>query len=244
MINRRDILSKAIYECLVECYRWAQPSINIDELIKNKQIQETADDKVIDRYYLSQENFKFIQERFADAYRIKSNWEDHIDLLVTYITSKDSKKDVYIPRDGDSPGYRGYEPIVPLDGVILNYLKEYFILKDNNQSDITEKDAKVLQDKILDLISTCKNFFNVDRNYNAFIMNTALGWSPTCNKEKVEEYWHTHGRPDFTIKDFKVEEVLYGMPIRDENGNEMKDADGFPIYDEDITEESFIESLK
>ena len=76
------------------------------------------------------------------------------------------------------------------------------------------------------------------------MINTALGWSPTCNKEKVEEYWHTHGRPDFTIKDFKVEEVLYGMPIRDENGNEMKDADGFPIYDEDITEESFIETLK
>lgn len=244
MISRRDILSRAIYECLVECYKWAQPSIDVDALVKNKQIQETVDDKFMDRYYLSHENFKFIQESFENAYRINSNWKDHIDLLVNYITSKDSKKDVYIPRDGDRPGYRGYEPIIPLDKVILNYLKEYFVLKDNNQSDITEKDAKVLQDKILDLIDTCKNFFNIDRDYNAFIMNTALGWSPTSNKEKVENYWRTHGRPDFTIKDFKIEEVIYGMPLRDKNGNIMKDEDGFTIYDDDITEDSFIETLK
>ncbi|MGM9531194.1 hypothetical protein [Intestinibacter sp.] len=244
MIDKRDILSKAIYECLVECYKWAQPSINVDELIKNKQIQETQDDKFMDRYYLSQENFKFIQEMFMDAYRIRNKWEDHVDLLVNYITSKDSKKDVYIPRNGDRPGYRGYKPIVPLNEVILNYLKEYFVLKDNNQSDIVEKDAKALQDKILKLVDTCKEFYKRDMDHEAFLINTALGWSPTSNKEKVEEYWKSHGRPNFTIKDFKVEEVIYGMPLRDENGTELKDENGFILYDEDITEESFIESLK
>ena len=241
MINKRDILSKAIYECLIECYRWAQPSIDADKLIKENKIQEHPNDRFFERYYLSHENFKYIQETYVNAYKIKSNWEDHVDLLVKYITSKDSKKDVYIPRDGDKPGYRGYEPIVPLNNIILNYLRDY-IIKDKCQ--ISESDSEVLQEHILHLIDTCKKFYNVDPDYNTFLINTALGWSPTSNKEQVEKYWREHGRPDFTIKDFKIEEVIYGMPLRDENGIIIKDSDGFPVYDDDITEDSFIETLK
>ena len=35
MINREDVLQEALHKCFVEMYRWAQPSIDLDELIKN-----------------------------------------------------------------------------------------------------------------------------------------------------------------------------------------------------------------
>ena len=53
-----------------------------------------------------------------------------------------------------------------------------------------------------------------------------LGASPYSNKEKVEEYWRTHGRPDFTIKDFDIDRIIY---------SEEDDAP---------TVEEFIETLK
>ena len=47
-----------------------------------------------------------------------------------------------------------------------------------------------------------------------------------ANKEKVEEYWRTHGRPDFTIKDFDIDRIIY------------------PEEDDAPTVEEFIETLK
>ena len=42
MIRRREILVKAIDECLVEMYKWAQPSINLREYIDNpEKVNET-----------------------------------------------------------------------------------------------------------------------------------------------------------------------------------------------------------
>ena len=35
MITRQDILEQAVHKCLVEMYKWAQPSIDIDKLIKS-----------------------------------------------------------------------------------------------------------------------------------------------------------------------------------------------------------------
>ena len=35
MISRQDILQEALHKCLVEMYRWAQPSIDIDKLIES-----------------------------------------------------------------------------------------------------------------------------------------------------------------------------------------------------------------
>ena len=63
MIRRREILVKAIDECLVEMYKWAQPSINLREYIDNpEKVNETENDKFFNRYYLSRENIKYIVE--------------------------------------------------------------------------------------------------------------------------------------------------------------------------------------
>lgn len=56
-------------------------------------------------------------------------------------------------------------------------------------------------------------------------MTMALGvGSPNSNAKYVTKYWQSHGRPDFTIKDFKIDDIIYD--------------DEYPAVDE------FLESLK
>ena len=65
-----------------------------------------------------------------------------------------------------------------------------------------------------------------DFELESFNLAVYLGASPYSNKEQVEEYWRNHGRPDFTIKEFNIEDIEYSE-------------------DEDSpTEEEFIETLK
>lgn len=203
MINRQDIIRKAIDECYNEMYKWAQPSINLEEYIKNPELRkESENDKFYTRYYLSQENMKYIVEGFIQAYHIGRDWNDNIDLLINYITSDKSVRDKYIPGENGFPGYSGYEPIVPLQ-------------------DITED-----SEKVLNLINTCREFYKRDFESESFNLAIYLGASPYSNKEKVEEYWRNHGRPDFTIKEFNIEDIEY------------------PEDEDSPTEEEFIETLK
>ena len=203
MISRRDIIDKAVNDCYIEMYKWAQPSINLEEYLNNPELRKESDnDKFYTRYYLSSDNIKYIVETYIKAYHIGRDWKDNIDLLLNYITSKDSVKDKYIPGKDGFPGHRGYEPIIPLQ-------------------DITED-----SEKVIDLINTCKDFYSRDFELEGFNMAIYLGASPYSNKEKVEEYWRTHGRPDFTIKDFDIDRIIY---------SEEEDAP---------TVEEFIETLK
>lgn len=208
MLNRREILEKAVRDCLCECYKWAQPSINFDAYLKNPEmIQEDDKFHFYRRYYLSKENFDYIRNSFKEAYHIGKDWKEDIELLVNYITDKDSKKDIYIPGKDGFPGHRGYTPITPLQELTSD------------------------SDDVLELIDTCKNFFSRDFEDENFQFSVCLGPSPNSNAEEVEKYWHEHGRTDFKIKEFKIEDVLY--PEND------------PWEDEEIlTEEEFIESLK
>ena len=135
MISRKDIIDKAVNDCYIEMYKWAQPSINLEEYINNPELRKESDnDKFYTRYYLSSDNIKYIVETYIKAYHIGRDWKDNIDLLLNYITSKDSVKDKYIPGKDGFPGHRGYEPIIPLQ-------------------DITED-----SEKVIDLINTCKDF--------------------------------------------------------------------------------------
>ena len=203
MIRRNDIIDKAVNDCYIEMYKWAQPSINLEEYINNPELRKESDnDKFYTRYYITYKNKKNIVETYIKAYHIGRDWKDNIDLLLNYITSKDSVKDKYIPGKDGFPGHRGYEPIIPLQ-------------------DITED-----SEKVIDLINTCKDFYSRDFELEGFNMAIYLGASPYSNKEKVEEYWGTHGRPHFTIKDFDIDRIIY---------SEEDDAP---------TVEEFIETLK
>ena len=48
----------------------------------------------------------------------------------------------------------------------------------------------------------------------------------SCNAKAVEKYWHEHGRSEFKIKEFNIEDILY------------------PEDNDCLTEEEFIETLK
>lgn len=202
MVNRNNIITKAISECFIEMYKWAQPSINLEEYINNPElIKENNNDKFFDRYYLSSDNLKYIVENYIRAYHIGNDWKDNIDLLLNYITSKDSVKDTYISGKDGSPGHHGYESITPLQYITNDY------------------------EKVMSLINICKKFYSRDPELEKFNFTIFLGASPSSNKEKVREYWINHGRPDFTIKEFNIEDIIYS-----EN--------------EDVTVEKFIETLK
>ena len=59
MIDRRDIINKAINDCYIEMYKWAQPSINLEEYVNNPElIKENDNDKFFERYYLLCRNKK------------------------------------------------------------------------------------------------------------------------------------------------------------------------------------------
>ena len=47
MIDRSDVINKAINDCYIEMYKWAQPSINLREYIDNpEKVNETENDKL------------------------------------------------------------------------------------------------------------------------------------------------------------------------------------------------------
>ena len=200
--NREDIIVEAIHKCMCELYRWAQPSIDFSKYYEGTlNISDTKDSPFYSRYYISQENMDYIIDRFKEAYSIGSEWKDHIDLLLDYITNKDSVRQIYVKGDKEHPGYREYEKIVPLDKVVTN------------------------PEDVIKLINTCKDFYSRDFELSQFNIPIYLGCSPSSNKEEVEKYWNNEGI-DFTIKDYKIEDILYP---RDENAP---------------TEEEFIDTLK
>ena len=195
MITRNDILTEAVDRCLNEMYKWSQPSIDLSELIKSG-FKDSNENPLYRRHYLSQENFKYIRKNYIWAYSLDDGWDKHFDILLNYLT-EGGLKDKYIQEEG-KPGYRSYEKVPPI----------YSLLN--------KEDA----DTAISLIKECHDFYYKNHDLNSFNYSVTLGCSPTSNKQEVENYWHE--RPDFKIKDFNIEDIIYG----------------------DISEEEFINTLK
>lgn len=207
MINRDEILKEALHKCFVEMYRWSQPSIDIDELFKNGY-KDSRESPLYEKHYLSQKNFEYIRQTYMDAYGIKDNWDDTFEILIKQL-KEGGIEDDYKPATKDKPGYRDYKKVLPLEEVIT---------------------CPGEMNTIIDYIKKCQNFFKGhSRETNQFSCSVALGGSPTSNAKEVEEYWHNNGRPDFVIKDYKIEDIIWGSEENDYGP---------------LTEEEFINSLK
>lgn len=72
MINRRDLLNRAVKECLTEMYRQATPSVDFSKY--------ETDPDFYKHYYLSNKKYKEILEHFVGIYRLNS-FEESIDYL-------------------------------------------------------------------------------------------------------------------------------------------------------------------
>lgn len=206
MITRSDILGEAVHRCIRDMYLWSQPSIDIDELIKNG-FKDDEKNPLYNRHYLSTKNFIYIRDVYIRAYNMNDGWFKTFETLIDYLY-KGGLKDKYVV-DNNGLGHREYEDVPSL-----------YAYLDKEDADIA-----------MSLIGECMNFYRVDKEKNDFSCTVSIGvGSPSCNKEGVEKYWQSNGRLNFVIKDFFIEDILYGTEEND--------------YEPIMTKEEFINTLK
>lgn len=222
MLDRKEIIKRAYHECMVEMYAKAQPSTDYNQLLEDaKNGKIGKDERVYERYYLSQEEFKYILNKYKDAYNIKSYWKDDVEVIEKYI-EEGGVKDKYIPSYKDEngnyhPGYRGYENVAPLKDRLFDILEEYGLYDENMHNK--------LYDTVVDTIDTCKNFFKFDGEERSFDCSVALGPSPNSCAEAVIQYW-VHQGVDIEIKE-RNPLLLWEMDEYGENFEEyMRDDYG------------------
>ena len=197
MLDRQEIMERAYDECLTEMYAKSQPSVDYHQLIEDARNGKIGKyERVYERYYLSQEEFLHIRDKYVKAYGMEATWKSNIELLERYLT-EGGTKDKYIESHTDEdghyhPGYRGYENVKPIKKQIENILNDEFASGEVSpfvKDAITDKIAEI----VMKTISDCKEFYRFDREESTFSASVALGASPCSNKDTVIEYWKSQG---------------------------------------------------
>lgn len=88
MYNQETINTEIVLRCLDELYQASQPSISWEEAAKEKDMYQ--------HHYLSNEEYKYITDKYIDIYRLNSEFDSHCDILIRdmvhgYYTSKEFK---------------------------------------------------------------------------------------------------------------------------------------------------------
>lgn len=202
MLDREEVLTKAVMDCYREMYAKAQPSADWDKLVQDKKdgkIDEEKDGAVYNRHYLSFDEYIYIQNKYLDAYKIKSEWNDDIGILEEYLNeggSKDKYIEEYTDENGDyHPSHRGYEKVPPLKEQILA------IMKDFDCSEVAANVGEQIYDKVMETISLCKDFYRFNMDERKFRNTIAFGSTPTSNAETVKKWWKEHEGIDIEIKE-------------------------------------------
>jgi hypothetical protein len=176
VISHDDVLSDAIDKCLDIMFRASYPSITLEEYKEqhkklNKEERQKA--QLYHAHYLPWKAYEAIKEDFVEAYELKSQLPEIIDVLKGYF--KEPIVDKWVSgKDDLDPGHRGYEHPEPMD-------------------DETYKTVE----KFMDMAN---GFYNWNRGINTFYFNIS-NYSPCSNRETVEKWWHEHGDPDFKLPD-------------------------------------------
>ena len=88
MLDREEVLSRAVNDCYREMFAKGQPSADWDNLIaeyKACKIDEEKDGPIYNRHYLSYEEYVYILDKYLAASKIKSDWKEDIDILKEYL---------------------------------------------------------------------------------------------------------------------------------------------------------------
>ena len=183
--DRRDMIEKAIIDCLDEMYRKSQPSITWDEI--QEQAKENPERRIWQEHYLSTKQYEEIQDKYMDMYRIGNEWDSNISLVEEYLT-KGGTKDKYIPDTIDEdgfkhPGYRGYEKVAPIANQI-----EAILLEQLEPGSRTETLKNNIVDAVMNTIGYCKEFYCFNREEVGFRFNIS-NYSPNSNIEAVREIY-------------------------------------------------------
>ncbi len=204
-LTRESVLLQAVEDCYREMFAKAQPAADYDNLLAEYQagkIDVEKDGPVYDRHYLSYQEYVYIINKYIDAYKIESDWNDHINILKEYLIEGGSK-DKYIKEHTDEngnyhPGYRGYEKVAPMYDHIKEILFNEF---GENWHEILDKKAHQVTDKVIDLINTCQDFYRFNIDECKFRNTLALGATPTSNAETVKKWWKDHYNVDIEIEE-------------------------------------------
>lgn len=220
-MTRRDVLADAIDKCIRELYSLAQPLVNYDDFIEeNKKYLEKEKEyyalpenerpsykeymgpKPFEFYYLPREVFKEIADSYVDAYQFddKQNLLDIIKTLKDYC--KEPIVDKWIERNGDEPGYRGYEHPD-------NLVKQLTDLIPDSGFDKSAV-AESVQNKLFEFLDMAGDFFNWNGYLNGFNTHVYLGGTPNSNKEAVIENWKRYRDKNIEIDEEQIKRKYYG----------------------------------
>lgn len=177
-LTNDDIISEAIHRCKVELYKRAQPSADYNEIYQNYKKQHDEGKKieaVYDRYYISQEEYQYVKDKYIKAYHLEDSFKLHCDIIIRDLI-EGCPKDKYFPEKIDEdgfkhPGYRGYEQVPPI---------QYSIGIEN-------------ANEVVDFIKQRKDFYRFNHLEERFNFAISLGDSPTQNPDTVIQYWKTQG---------------------------------------------------
>lgn len=183
----KDMLSVATHDCFKEMYAKAQPSADYDVLLQQKKdglIEDSNENPIYSRYYLSQEEFIYIKDKYINKYNLKHTWIPNVELVESYLKnggSRDKYIGASIDKNGfEHSGYSSYEKVKPLLNQFIDCIGD-------------EKKATELVDIVMNNISDCKNFYKFDRAEDQFSISVSLGASPSSNEKAVKEYWKKQG---------------------------------------------------
>jgi hypothetical protein len=187
---------------------------------ENKSINECIGPRPYEFYYLPKEIMKDICESYIHAYKIDQQQEllDTIEVLKNYC--KEPIVDKWIERNGDEPGYRGYDHPDNLEKEINTYLDLKFPLMDPERAEDAEDfenklniAAKELQTKFFEFLDMAGNFYNWNRDLNAFNTTVYLGPSPNPNKEVVIDNWKKYRMQEIEIDEEQIKKEYYGEEL-------------------------------
>lgn len=195
MKTRDDIIKQAYHECMTEMYAKAQPSADYDAIldgVKNGTINDSNKEPVYERYYLSQEEFKYILNKYIDAYGMKNTWHPWLYTVRRYFDGK-GMRDVWIKEKVDEYGFkhRGYRSAENVPH-ISNAFKD-ILSKQLDGEHFVDTLANELSKVVFEYIDSCEDFYRFDREEGDFSTSVALGASPTSNPKTVVEYWAKQG---------------------------------------------------
>ena len=181
LLNSKDYMVRCVNECLDKMYTLSEPPITLAQLketFKDIPKEEQEKEPAYEQHYLPAEVYKAILEHYSDVFGFKPTWDDDVVILSNDLFNG-GKKDVY-RKDINGKSQKEYEDTPKLRDVI------------------GEENAE----KVKKMITDIKNFYRFNMKYQTFTFNV-MNFSPTSDKETVEEYWRKHGIPEFTINEDK-----------------------------------------
>lgn len=221
MLDREKVLAQAVHNCYKEMFAKAQPEADWDNLVEEfKSGKLTKDANIYDRHYLSFDEYNYILNKYMNAYRIKGEWEDNIEVLETYLKEGGTKEkyiDEYTDEYGNyHPGTRGYEKVAPLKEHIYDIIYGEYDGNGEIAEDVTNK----VVDKVMEIIKMCKNFYCFNMDEQKFRNTLALGATPTSNIETVKKWWKDHYDIDVEIEE-RNPMLLWEMDYYGDNFEEV-----------------------